>query len=170
MGPHAPQLLLPAFAAVRREAEPMPVEWKDVAAVDHLAGRARAEWVEAQVAEIWSTTPERDSVVVAKSLGSVFARTAAANSLPAIWVTPLLRDPEVIHALRQATAPFVLVGGTSDPHWDGDLARRLTPYVLEFEGADHGLFVPGPLVRSAENLGALATASEHFLDETVWPS
>jgi hypothetical protein len=40
--------------------------------------------------------------------------------------------------------------------------------VLELKDADHGLFVPGPLSLSAQNISALATATERFLDESVW--
>ena len=65
--------------------------------------------------------------------------------------------------LARATAPFLLVGGTADDAWDGAAARRLTPHVLEIDGADHGLLVPGPLARSAEVLGRVCTAVERFL-------
>jgi pimeloyl-ACP methyl ester carboxylesterase len=83
-------------------------------------------------------------------------------------LTPLLVAQPVVEALRRATAPVLLVGGTADPAWVGPLARRLSPYVLEVPGADHGMYVPGPLARSAEVLGRVATAVEEFLDGTVW--
>jgi hypothetical protein len=41
--------------------------------------------------------------------------------------------------------------------------------VLEVDGADHGLYVPGPLAASAAVVGRLATAVERLLDGTVWP-
>jgi hypothetical protein len=43
-------------------------------------------------------------------------------------------------------------------------ARELSPYVLEVDGADHGMYVPGPLARSAEVLCRVATAVEGSLD------
>jgi hypothetical protein len=90
--------------------------------------------------------------------------------LPAVWLTPLLDNPALTVALRAATAPFLLVGGTGDRTWNGDRARELTPHVLEIEGADHGLYVPGRLAASAAVLGRMATAVEDFLDEVVWPA
>jgi hypothetical protein len=54
--------------------------------------------------------------------------------------------------------------------WDGELARELSPHVLEVDGADHGMYVPGPLARSAAVLGEVATAVENFLDDVVWRS
>lgn len=76
----------------------------------------------------------------------------------------------MLDALRRSTAPFLLVGGTADPVWDGAAARALTPHVLELPDADHGLFVPGPLAKSVQNISALATGAERFLDENVWPA
>lgn len=81
----------------------------------------------------------------------------------AIWLTPLLHRPEVVAALGRASAPFLLVGGTADAAWDGAVARRLTPHVLEVPDADHGLLLPGPLARSAEVLGRVCTAVEEFV-------
>jgi hypothetical protein len=54
--------------------------------------------------------------------------------------------------------------------WRPDLARELTPHVLSVPGADHGMFVPGPLAGSAAVLGQVATAVERFLDDIAWPT
>jgi len=109
-------------------------------------------------------------LLIAKSLGTNAASLAAERSLPAVWLTPLLTSPWVAAALGRATAPFLLVGGTADDtYWDGVLARRLSPYVVEVEGADHGLYVPGQLTRSIAVLGDVVDAVETFLDAAGWP-
>ena len=77
--------------------------------------------------------------------------------------------PWVADALGRATAPFLLVGGTADKLWDGDTARRLSPHVLEVEGADHGMYVPGPLTDSIAVLSRVVVAVEEFLDAIGWP-
>ena len=64
---------------------------------------------------------------------------AAERGLPGIWLTPLLHERSCVDGLRRRTAPALLVGGTRDEAWDGDLARELGDEVLELEGADHGL-------------------------------
>jgi pimeloyl-ACP methyl ester carboxylesterase len=79
----------------------------------------------------------------------------------------LLTVPGVA-ALERATAPFLLVGGTADPAWDSTLARRLSRHVLTVEGADHGMYVPGPLSDSIEVLGHVVVAVEKFLDTIEW--
>lgn len=107
-------------------------------------------------------------LVIGKSLGSVAASHAAEWDLPAIWLTPLLTRDVVVAGLRRATAPFLLVGGTADRVWDGELARSLTPYVLEVPGANHGMYVDGPLRASLAVLGDVVAAVEEFIDAHVW--
>jgi hypothetical protein len=75
----------------------------------------------------------------------------------------------VAAALSRATAPFLLVGGTADPMWDAALSRRLSPHVLEADGADHGMYVPGPLTDSIAVLGQMVTAIRKFLTAIDWP-
>ncbi|MEU2613775.1 alpha/beta hydrolase [Micromonospora sp. NPDC007271] len=119
-----------------------------------------AGWVAEQVTPVLA---DGGDLLVGKSLGSFAAPLAADRGLRAVWLTPLLDNPDVAAALGRATAPFLLVGGTADPSWDGAVARRLTPYVLEVPEADHSMLVPGPLARSAEALGRVCTAVEDFL-------
>jgi pimeloyl-ACP methyl ester carboxylesterase len=108
-------------------------------------------------------------LLIGKSLGTNAAFIAAERRLPAVWLTPILTVPWVAAALGRATMPFLLVGGTADAMWNGALARRLSPYVLEVEGADHGMYVPGPLTDSIIVLGRVVTAVEEFLDVINWP-
>ena len=46
--------------------------------------------------------------------------------------------------------------------------RSVTTDVVEIDGADHGMFVPGRLDASAAVLGQVITAVEDFLDHSVW--
>jgi pimeloyl-ACP methyl ester carboxylesterase len=107
-------------------------------------------------------------VVIGKSLGSLAAPVAADRGLAAVWFTPLLTDEPTVAALRRATGPCLLVGGTADRFWDGQAARSLPAEVVEVDGADHGMFVPGGLAASAAVLGQVITAVEDFLGR-VWP-
>jgi hypothetical protein len=111
-----------------------------------------------------------DAVLIGKSLGSLAAPVAADRGLAAIWLTPVLHEDVFVHGYEAATAPRLLVGGTADPMWNGIVARRLSKYVCEVTGADHGIFVPGPLAESGRAHGTVATAIERFLDEVVWPA
>ncbi len=130
-------------------------------------------WVASQVkealAEAAAVTGVPAPLVIGKSLGSQAAPLVAERGLPAVWMTPLLTDEPTVTGMREATAPCLLIGGSADPFWDGAVARSVTPHVLEVDGADHGMFVPGSLAASAAVLGDVVTAIERFLDQVIWP-
>jgi hypothetical protein len=125
-------------------------------------------WVRGQVSPLLDAVGGRP-LLIAKSLGTNAAALAAERGLPGVWLTPVLTAPWVHAALGRATAPFLLVGGTADEMWDGVLARRLTPHVLEVQDADHGMCVPGPVTGSIAILGRLVATVQEFLDAIGWP-
>ncbi|MFF1818532.1 alpha/beta hydrolase [Kribbella sp. NPDC058245] len=170
-GPFAPLLMFCADAAERRDATVTPVSWNDR---DHLLTLRPEEFgpwvldqVERAVPSVRSAEPS-NTLLIGKSLGTHAATLTAELGLPAIWLTPVLTSDWVVSALRRSTAPFLLVGGTADSLWNSALARELTPYVLEVDDADHGMYVPGPLAASTAVLGQVATAAEEFLDAVLW--
>lgn len=170
LGPHQPLLNYSWLAGLARRAEAYHVEWpRDRPSSPDPADSA--SWVIAHVADVLARFPVRRPVLVGKSLGTYAAELAAERSLPAVWYTPLLSDARCVAALRTEGAPFLLVGGTADPWWDGALARTLTPHVMEVPDANHGMVLPDlPLARSAAVLGQVVTAVEEFLDGYVWPA
>jgi len=130
-------------------------------------------WVVAQIEPLLpaEAEPRRSApLLIGKSLGTHAACLAADRNLPAVWLTPLLTDPGVVDGLAGATAPCLLIGGTSDPLWDGAQARRLSPHVLEIPAAGHGLQVPGPVSDSIAVLARVITAIEDFLADIAWPT
>jgi len=172
-GPFAPLPMFCADAAERRNAALTRVQWTDPDRPLTLTAEERGPWVldqlERAVPSLRSAEP-LNTLLIGKSLGTHAAVLAAELELPAIWLTPVLTSDWVVSALRRSTAPFLLVGGTADSLWKPDLARELTPHVLEVDGADHGMYVPGPLAASTAVLGQVATAAETFLDEVIWRS
>lgn len=170
LGPHQPLLSYTWLAGRDRGAEAYHVEWP-ADRPSFADSAAAARWVIGQIAAVLAAFPVRRPVLVGKSLGTYAAALAAERGLPGIWHTPLLSDPQCVAALRRGRAPYLLIGGTADALWDGELARTLTPHVVEVPGADHGMVVVGePLARSAAVLGRVVTAIEDFLDQRVWPT
>jgi hypothetical protein len=164
----APLLMYARLAVQRRGAQAHEVTWT-VPEFPSVADQ-RA-WVCAQVANVVdaaAATTETAPVVIGKSLASLAAPVVAARGLPAIWLTPLLTDGPTVTALREASLPSLLVGGTGDDFWDPGIASSITSHVLEVEGADHALLLPGPLAQSARVLGQVVSEVEEFLDNTVW--
>ncbi|MEV0620487.1 hypothetical protein AB0I81_44695 [Nonomuraea sp. NPDC050404] len=162
-GPLTGLLFYAGVAAVRRGADLERISWDPP---EDLSPSEMPSWVHEQVTPVVDKLPA--PLLIGKSLGSFGAGVAAERGLPAVWLTPLLTMPACVAALRRATEPFLLIGGTADAAWDGAVARELTPHVLEVEGADHGMMVPGPLQKTTDVLGRVTTAMETFFDEVVW--
>jgi hypothetical protein len=109
-------------------------------------------------------------ILVAKSITSRAAPLAARLLLPAVWLTPLISEAAasaataVVSGLAAATAPFLLIGGTADPSWDGARARSLARgEVLEIAYADHALQIPGDVTRSIDALRSISAAVADFI-------
>lgn len=164
-GPHTPTLAYPRFAAERRGAEILALEWHEAEA-RAVATTDRAQWV----ADRLAPHLDDETLLIGRSLGTYAAGIAADRALPAIWINPVLTDAGVVAALRRASAPTLLIGGSADPVWDSALARELSVDTVEIEGADHGMLRPGSLRASTNALGELVTAVERFLDVRVWPA
>jgi hypothetical protein len=168
-GADGPLLMYARLAVQGRGGHVHPIVWELPRGSDFSQQRLRvASQVESAVDEVTAATGAAP-VVIGKSLGSLAAPLVAERGLAAVWFTPLLTDEPTVAALRRATGPCLLAGGTADRFWDGQAARSLPAEVVEVDGADHGMFVPGRLAASAAVLGQVITAVEDFLDHIVWP-
>jgi hypothetical protein len=168
-GADGPLLMYARLAVERRGGRTHPIAWR---LPGNLGSGQQRERVASQVTsaiEEMAATTAAAPVVIGKSLGSLAAPVIADRGLAAVWFTPLLTDEPTVAALRRATGPCLLAGGTADQVWDGQIARSITSYVVEIDGADHGMFVPGPLAGSATVLAQVIAAVEEFLDHVVWP-
>lgn len=111
-----------------------------------------------------------ETILAAKSITSLAAPLAARRGLRAIWLTPLLGEggtsvsQAVADGLAAASAPFLLIGGTADPAWDGTRARSFARgKALEIADADHALQVPGDPGRSLRTLHRVTSAISDFI-------
>ena len=103
-------------------------------------------------------------VVVGKSLASGAAGVVADRGLPAVWLTPLVREAPVAAGLLRATAPALLVGGGADPSWEAGAVPAVAALeVLELPGLDHSLEAPGDVSVSLRALGTVTDAVAGFL-------
>jgi hypothetical protein len=100
--------------------------------------------------------------VIGKSLGSVAATLVSG---PAVWLTPLLTQPEIVDALAAASAPTLLVGSPADPTWgDGSVPDNEALEVMELEGLDHSLQVNGDPIASVDVLRDVTARVGAFLE------
>jgi pimeloyl-ACP methyl ester carboxylesterase len=121
--------------------EPLHADgWRVVLVWDEFRDRAQDAWDWARSrAEAAAAYAGDVSLVIGKSLTTRACTVAAERGWPAVWLTPLLADPDTVEALRRRTAPALLVGGTDDPMWSAAIAHELSDDVVELVGADHGL-------------------------------
>lgn len=103
-------------------------------------------------------------VVVAKSLGTLAMPYAVAHRLRGVWLTPLLIDPEVEAAAAGLSPLDLLVGGTDDQAWDAEVAASSPARVLQIDGADHGMQVPGSALDSIDVLRSVTYHVEKFAE------
>jgi hypothetical protein len=105
----------------------------------------------------------RQVVVIGKSLGSVAAPMVSG---PAVWLTPLLVQDEIVAALEAATEPALLVGSPADATWSGGrVPDNPKLEVLELDGLDHSLQVSGDPLASLDVLRTVTERVGAFLDE-----
>lgn len=164
----APLLMYARLAVRRRAGITREISW---AVPEFTSTPEQRAWVSARVEDAIDdmvTATGAVPVVIGKSLASLAAPAVTAKDLAAIWLTPLLTDMPTVTALQEASAPSLLAGGTADKLWDSGIASSITPHLLEIEGADHAMLLPGPLAQSAAVLGRVSTAIEDFLDNVVW--
>ena len=136
-----------------------------VVEVDERAPRDREpfEWMRGQAERALEAASGAERVVViGKSLGSVAATLVSG---PAIWLTPLLNQPEVAGAIGSATAPTLLVGSTADPTWAGGaVPDNASIEVLELEGLDHSLQLTADPIASVDVLRDVTARVGAFLE------
>jgi hypothetical protein len=127
--------------------QPDPLSWER-----ECAERALAQTGDARV------------LVIGKSLASFLTDLVNDRDLEAVWLTPVLTEPVVTRGLARAQRPNLLVGGTADSLWDAT-AIPSNPMldVLELEGVDHALQVPGQPSASLDALSQMVRAVERFL-------
>ncbi len=104
-------------------------------------------------------------LVIGKSLATLLAREIAERDLPAIWLTPLLNEADVIDGLVKARRPTLLAGGDADPTWLIDrVPDNPAIEVLELPGVDHAVQVPGNAAGSVDALARLVDGVARFVD------
>ena len=103
-------------------------------------------------------------LVVAKSLGTFSLPDAMERHLPGVWLTPILTEPTIAAALSTIAAPTLLVGGTADPYWVSDVARRSGADDLEIPEGDHSLEVGSAIEPALAVVRLVMDRMSSFLD------
>jgi len=143
-----------------------------------LSGEERARWAFADAtAALQATLAEhryQHVTLVGKSIGTMalahlVATEAQLASAVTVWLTPLLRIPQVAEAAGRFRGPALYVAGTADPNFDADATARVQQVTgaeaLIVQGADHSMEIRGDVLRSAAILQQVVHAIAGFLDQ-----
>ncbi len=144
--------------------------------LDHQQRDWLADDVRAGVAAMLGTHDVRNVTVIAKSLTTLglssvdwTAFAGGDRSVRLVWLTPLLRDSEVVERLAAIDVSSLIVIGTADHHFDQGTIDRLRerPAVTfeQIEGADHSFGQRGDIDRSLANVGQVVRAVRSFAFE-----
>ena len=140
--------------------------WSALELSDRAPGdRDPFDWMRDRAESALDATDAGTVVVIGKSLASAAAPLVAERGLPAVWLTPLLVRPDVVHALEAASAPALLVGSRADPSWeDGERPANADLEIIELGGLDHSLHAKGDPLASLDVLREVTARIGAFLD------
>ena len=84
-----------------------------------------------------------------------------------IWLTPLIRNPELLEQMLAYMKDAVMVIGTKDPHYDRDIVDRLNASTqlsgIIIDGANHSLEIEGDVTQSLRVLMQIVAILHQFL-------
>ncbi len=115
-------------------------------------------------------------IFVGKSIGTltlaaVFNQLKDLATVPAIWLTPLFRQPVVLESALQVVGNALFIAGSADSTYDAGAMKQVaslpTAQTLVIPGADHSLEIPGDLELSLEILQKIMAAEDAFLSEVI---
>ncbi|HGY10414.1 MAG TPA: alpha/beta hydrolase [Oceanithermus profundus] len=138
----------------------------------NLAQAERHTWITADALAVWNwaRASAAPKLLIGKSIGTLamaFLMEHAGRSTAAkVWLTPLLRADDVLHAIQEDASPGLLVAGGADPATPPELLRKLERpglHLLVLPGAGHGLEVSEP-VRTLDLMRDYLEALDAFLD------
>lgn len=144
-------------------------EWRS------LDSRAHKRWLYADSSAAFQTALKQRSykrlTLVGKSLGTqamghVLASEPMTQRAKALWLTPILTDPELREQLTKSVNPSLLIIGSADDYYDSQLLERLQGRVgmevLVVPKADHVLEAGGGALKSIEILRSVMESVQRF--------
>lgn len=123
------------------------------------------EAVTKRIEAVLNAESESSPLVVGKSLGSYALPLVVKRGWSGIWLTPLFNRPELVAASKEIRAKTLMIGGTGDETWNGEVAKSSGQQILEIPGADHGLEIPGDPSASVRILGEIVTTIITFAED-----
>ncbi len=110
-------------------------------------------------------------ILVGKSIGTLaLAHLVGSDLTPkpmTIWLTPLLRQPQLVQAAIRFEGPALYIAGSADHTYEAGALARIQEATgaeaLVIDGADHSLEIPGDAHGSLRALGEVLQRIDDFL-------
>lgn len=110
------------------------------------------------------------TMLVGKSLGTIAMATLLQSGIDqdvtTVWLTPLVRRPEIREAVNQTAGKAFVAIGTHDPQYDAAFLKHLQgagATVEVIDGADHGMDIAGDMDASIGALRQIIASLDGFL-------
>ncbi len=141
-------------------------------------GQVQLEWLfedsmaALQVAE--KVGPFRRTTLVAKSLGTlamghVLRSISTEKEIRAVWMTPVLTDPDLRQTMEEMKHRSLVVIGSANHYYDRafleKLGKKVGTEILTIPGADHILETEGGTVQSIDVLKTVVESVSRFVGD-----
>jgi len=136
----------------------------------------RADWLIEDVEAVLKVITEEENQKVVcltgKSLGTLalgYLLETHENLRDAktIWLTPLIKNPELMEQMLKYMKDAVMVVGTKDPNYDRDIVDRLNATTqlsgIIIDGGNHYLEIEGDITQSLQVLMQIVAILQQFL-------
>jgi predicted alpha/beta-hydrolase family hydrolase len=114
----------------------------------------------------------REIILIGKSLGTRamgyhLTVKPPHQAVRAVWLTPLLRDPDLRQQMRAVVAPSLTIIGTADSHYDADdldaIAAEPAQTIVTVAGGNHGLDLASDVAGSIRTMETVIEGIRDFV-------
>jgi len=138
--------------------------------------RDKSEWLigDVEAALEFITKEEKQDVVclAGKSIGTLalghlLETQKDLRNAKTIWLTPLIKNPDLMEQMLAYMKDAIMVIGTNDSQYDSDIIDRLNANTqlggIVVDGANHSLEIEGDVTKSLRVLMQIVTIIQQFL-------
>lgn len=172
-----PVLYYPSMLLAGRSADVLQMKTDYTSSAFHSASpEEKMEWMSVDgLAGLRAGREQRDYkhlILIGKSIGTLVLASLISQDLPTntqiIWLTPLLRRPELVKFAQRSSYASLYLLGSSDPNYDPTALKRIQgatgASIRVFDGANHSLEIPGQIHASLQIITELLESIGDFLD------
>ncbi|HMK60738.1 MAG TPA: alpha/beta family hydrolase [Dissulfurispiraceae bacterium] len=102
------------------------------------------------------------------AIGHIITSVEKLPHLQCLWLTPLLKNEQLLSQIKQVKHKALVVIGTSDPYYDksnlDDILKVTGGQSIVIDGADHSMEIAGDPIKSLQAMERIMSATVKFLE------